>query len=77
MRNALVGPSDEFLKFFPAKSYWAMAARHLKFVPEKMVEVLCNALKLEDLEAVKEERLRELRDAIVPAIEHFLWPRNM
>ena len=73
---SLTGPASNFLKDFPAKSYLNVAARHLKLVPEKMVEVLRNALMLSDAEAVKEERLKALRDSIVPTIQTFLWPRK-
>ena len=75
LKSALSGAEDAFLKDLPAKSYYATAAKYLKFVPEKMVETLCNALKLQDAEAAKNEKLRTLRDAIIPAIEPFLWPR--
>ncbi|MBT9525204.1 MAG: AAA family ATPase [Rhizobacter sp.] len=76
LKNSLNGADDAFLKDLPAKSYFATAAKHLKFVPEKMVETLCNALKLQDADAATEERLRALRDAIIPAIEPFMWPRH-
>ena len=75
LNNSLNGCDGNFLKDLPAKSYYAIAAKHLKFVPDKMVEVFCNALKLQDAEAAKEEKLRMLRDAIVPALETILWPR--
>lgn len=75
LKKSLSGPVDDFLQHFPAKSYYATAAKHLKFVPEKMVEVFCNALTLRDSEAQSEKRLQKLRDEIVPAIEPFLWPR--
>ena len=76
LNQSLIGSASEFLSDFPAKSYFGIAARHLKFVPEKMVEVLCSALKLTDAEAVKEQTLRELRDEAVAALTPFLWPRR-
>jgi len=76
LNNSLSGPEDAFLKDLPAKSYFAVAAKHLKFVPEKMVETLCNALKLQEEEAAKDQRLRTLRDTIIPVMEPILWPRH-
>jgi len=76
LNDSLNGSAIDFVRDFPAKSYFQVAARLLKFVPEKMVETLCNALKLTEVEAEKEQKLRELRDAVVPALETFLWPRR-
>jgi ABC-type cobalamin/Fe3+-siderophores transport system ATPase subunit len=73
-RSLSSSPAD-FVMDFPAKAYFSIAARHAKFVPEKMIEALCSALKLKDIDATKEQKLRELRDAIVPVLEPLLWPR--
>lgn len=75
IQGSLGGASPEFLKLLPAKSYYSIAAKYLKLVPEKMVETFCNALKLEGVQAEKEESLRELRDALIPELSPFLWPR--
>lgn len=76
LEASLHGEPREFVRDFPAKSYFGMAAKHLKLVPEKMVEALCNALLLTDAEADKEQKLKQLRDAIVPVLEKCFWSRR-
>jgi hypothetical protein len=73
---SLKGDSSAFVRDFPAKTYFAVAARRLKLVPEKMVEILCDALRLGDDQAEREEKLKGLRDAVVPVLERVLWPRK-
>lgn len=77
LKTSLQGSSAEFVRDFPAKSYFDVAARYLKFVPEKMVEALCSALKLKDDKASSEVKLKALRDGIVPALTPHLWPRTV
>lgn len=74
---SLKGASTDFIRDFPAKSYVDIAARHLKFVKEKMIETFCNALRLTDEEAKSEQKLKELRDAVVCALTPHLWPRTI
>jgi hypothetical protein len=76
LKNSLAGAPTDFVRDFPAKTYLNAAARHLKLVEEKMVETFCSALRLADEEAKKDEKLKILRDAIVPAITPHLWPRS-
>jgi hypothetical protein len=44
--------------YFPAKSFFDPAAHHLKFLPEKMLSTVCDALRLDDERAAKEEKPR-------------------
>ena len=74
---SLNGNPADFVRDFPAKSYLDNVAKHLKFVPDKMVETLCDALRLSDAQGGKEEKLKELRDSIVPVLGEFLWPRSV
>lgn len=71
------GAPEEFVRDFPAKTYLGMVARQLKFVEEKMIETFCDALRLTDEAARKDEKLRDLRDAIIPAIQPYLWARKV
>ena len=75
--SSLRGTAEEFARDFPAKSYFGIAARHLGFVPGKMVETFCNALRLTDELANTEQKLKMLRDAISAAIEPYMWPRRV
>jgi energy-coupling factor transporter ATP-binding protein EcfA2 len=75
--TALSGTSDDFIKYFSAKTYFKIAARHLQFVPEKMVEIFCSALSLNEKDANNEQKLKKLQDAIVTAIEPYMWPRTI
>lgn len=76
MNASLSGGASDFVRDFPAKSYVNAAARHLKFVEEKMVQTFCNALRLSDEAAKTDQKLAMLRDALVPAITPFMWPRK-
>ena len=73
MRNSLNGPAEHFIRDFPAKSYYKEAAKHMGYVPEKMVETLVAALQLSDEEVTNEKSLGELRDALVA----YLSPRML
>jgi ABC-type cobalamin/Fe3+-siderophores transport system ATPase subunit len=77
LSNSLTGTESVFLKDFPAKSYFAVATRHLKFVEQKMVECFCDALRLTDEAAKSEQSLKVLRDALIPAIAPYMWPRKI
>lgn len=77
LQGALQGSSLDLVRDFPAKSYYTTVAKYLKFVPEKMVETLCSALKLKDDKAESEQKLKTLRDAIVPVLATYLWPRTV
>jgi hypothetical protein len=76
LNASLEGSSGNFMRDFPAKSYFDIAAKHLKFVNEGMVEVFCRALQLNDEEAKSEQKLKELRDTIVVTLTPYLWPRT-
>jgi len=77
LTNSLHGGAAHFVRDYPAKSYFSIAAKHLQFVPEKMVETLCKALKLKDDIAESEKKLKALRDSIVLALTPHLWPRTV
>lgn len=73
---SLTGPPEDFVRDFPAKSYFKTAAQRLGFVPEKMVATLIRALDLTDDEAMKEKSLSELRDALVSFLGPIMLPRT-
>lgn len=75
LRASQNGPADQFLRDFPAKSYYKAAAQHMGYVPEKMLETLVNALELTDADAAHERSLRDLRDAVVAYLEPRMLPR--
>ncbi len=77
LSTSLVGEHSDFFRDFPAKSYFKLAAKHMEFLPDKMVATFCKALELSDAEASSEKSLAELRDAIVPFLDKFLWPRSI
>lgn len=72
---SIAGPAAQFVRDFPAKSYFKLAAAHMKLVPERMVETLCTALMLTDQAAQQEQKLKTLRDELVAVLEPILWPR--
>ncbi|MCY1231055.1 hypothetical protein D9M72_434910 [compost metagenome] len=69
------GSAENFVRDFPAKSYYKEAARHLGYVPDKMVDTLVRALGLTDTEAMQERSLAVLRDALVAFLSPGLFPR--
>ncbi len=69
------GPTEQFVRDFPAKSYYKTAAQQMGYVPEKMLETLISALELTDAEAAHERSLRDLRDAVVTYLESRMLPR--
>jgi hypothetical protein len=73
---SLSGTTDEFLKDFPAKSYYSHAAEKLDMSPDALVRILCQALKLTEKEAIENKKLKTLHDAIVAALTPVLWPRR-
>lgn len=70
------GSADDFIRDFPAKSYYKIAAQHMGFLPEKMIEVLVSALELSDAQATQEKSLRELRDALITYLTPRMLPRT-
>lgn len=77
LNESLKDSTSDFLRDFPAKSYFSIVAKHLGFVPQKMVSTLCDALRLTDADAKREHKLKVLRDAVVRELETFLWPRQV
>lgn len=76
LQNSLNGPAEHFIRDFPAKSYYKEAAKHMGYVPEKMVETLVAALQLSDEEVTRERSLGELRDALVAYLSPRMLPRE-
>jgi hypothetical protein len=74
---ALRGSSDDFLRLFPSKRYYQIAARKLRRQAFVLFEDLSKALKLSDNEATNEKRRRNLRDDTIRALEPHLWPRRL
>jgi hypothetical protein len=77
LKNSLAGPPQDFIRDFPAKSYFSLAAGKLDMGAEAVVRVMCQALKTSDDEAAENKKLADLRDALVSAIEPFMWPRKV
>jgi ABC-type cobalamin/Fe3+-siderophores transport system ATPase subunit len=71
------GSADHFLRDFPSKSYYKLAAQHLGYLPEKMLDTLIDALELTDAQAIQELSLHELRDAVVAYLEPRMFPRSV
>ena len=74
---SLGGTSGDFVRDFPAKSYYNLAATQLNFTPIQMVRTISLALHLSDDKAAEDLRLKTLRDAIVAAMSPYMWPRKI
>jgi hypothetical protein len=74
---SLNGKADDFIKDFPAKSYYSQAAAQLNVMPEALVRTICMALRLSDEKADSDNRLKVLRDALVDTMRPFMWPRRI
>lgn len=77
LSSSLTGDADGFLRDFPAKSYFSLAAAQLDMSPDAVVRVICQALKITDKEAEENKKLAELRDVIVSTLAPHLWPRTV
>jgi hypothetical protein len=77
LKNSLAGPFQDFIRDFPAKSYYSVAADKLDMAPDAIVRVMRQALKISDKEAAENKKLAELRDALVSALEPSMWPRKV
>lgn len=77
LAEAINGTPEEFLRDFPAKSYYGLAANKLNMEPIALIRTMCLALQLTDEKAAGDTRLRVLRDAFVSAMEPFMWPRRV
>jgi ABC-type cobalamin/Fe3+-siderophores transport system ATPase subunit len=75
LKLSLGGIYQDFIKDFPAKSYYLLAAHKLDMAPNAVIRVMCQALKLTDKEAAENKKLVELRDALVATLGPFMWPR--
>ena len=69
------GPADQFIRDFPAKSYYKLAAQYMGYLPEKMLETLIMALELTDAASAEERSLRDLRDAVILYLQPLMLPR--
>ncbi len=76
LQNSLAGPPEDFIRDFPAKSYYSLAAGKLDMAPDAVVRVMCQALKISDNEAAENRKLAELRDTLVSALQPSMWPRK-
>jgi len=76
LQASRLGSAEDFIRDFPAKSYYKAAAKHMGYVPEKMVETLVKALELSDGEATQERSLRELRDSLIAYLAPRMLPRT-
>ncbi len=75
LTHARNGPDVDFLKLFPAKSYYTHATRQFDVQPEAALRPIEVALGLSDADAEKNEKQRLLRDALVGALTPHFWPR--
>ncbi len=71
------GSTTEFIRDFPAKSYYSQAADQLNLTPDAMIRTLGLALKLSEKEADDDKRLKALRDAVVSVLSPHLWVRSI
>lgn len=69
------GPADQFIRDFPARSYYKLAAQYMGYLPEKMLETLVMALELTDAASAEERSLRDLRDAVILYLQPLMLPR--
>jgi hypothetical protein len=74
---SLAGQTEHFIRDFPAKSYFSLAAGEMDMEPDAVVRVMCQALKISDKEAAENKKLAELRDALVGVLEPQMWPRKV
>lgn len=77
LKNSLAGSSQDFVRDFPAKSYFSLAAGKLDMAPDAVVRVICQALKISEKEAAENRKLAELRDTLVSAMAPVMWPRKV
>lgn len=77
LRTSLGGSFSDFIRDFPAKSYFSLAAQKLDMTPDAIVRLMCQALKISDKEARENRNLAVLRDTIVTALEPHMWPRKV
>lgn len=77
LRASLAGAPNAFLRDFPAKGYFNIAAKHLDMSPDAIVRLICQALKLSDGEAVENKKLAALRDSLVHVLSPSMWPRTV
>lgn len=77
LANSLAGSSQIFIRDFPSKSYFSVAARYLDMAPDAVVRVMCLALKISDKEATENKRLSDLRGTLVSSLEPYMWPRRV
>ncbi len=71
------GSTTEFIRDFPAKSFYGQAATQLDLTPDAMIRTIGLALKLSEKEADKDNRLKVLRDAVISALSPHLWARSI
>lgn len=76
LSDSLSTSPEAFTRDFPAKSYFTVAAKHLRYTPDKLLETLCKALRLSNEDAKSEQNLKLLRDTLVSVLETHFWPRK-
>ena len=69
MVASLSGTADEFVRDFPAKTYYNFAVEALDLKPDAVVRSIALALKLSEKEAVSNQKLKALRDSNLRAEE--------
>ncbi|SFI40169.1 AAA family ATPase [Bradyrhizobium sp. Gha] len=77
LQASLTGAFHDFIRDFPSKSYYSLAAQRLDMTPDAVVRLMCQALKITDKESAENKKLVELRDVIVTALTPFMWPRKV
>lgn len=77
LRGSLAGAFSDFIRDFPAKSYYSLAAQKLDMAPDAVVRLICQALKITDKESDENKKLASLRDVIVTTLTPFMWPRRV
>lgn len=77
LKNSLSGSFEDFIRDFPSKTYYSLAAEKLDMTPDAFVRVMCQALKISEKEAAENKKMAELRDSLVSALESSMWPRTI
>jgi len=68
LRTSLAGAFSDFIRDFPSKSYFSIAAQKLEMTPDAVVRTISQALKIAEKEAREQEVGRAARRGSVRAV---------
>jgi hypothetical protein len=75
LATSLAGTAEQFMRDFPAKTYYTLAAAKLEVTPNALVRIISQALKLSDDAAQRDHKLMALRDSLIAAWGSSMWPQ--